>query len=790
MRYASLGDIPAKRHVQFRENGAPARRGGAGLRGLLGQRVDPLPPVEPVPGQGGRRVRADRARGVGAGHPRPPAHQHARPRAVRRPGPGPAAAPVQRRRRDRDLHPGGRGGLLLPRRRGRRGRLRPRGRRGAGDDLRLAAVPQARLRRDPARHDLPLPLRRPAALADLLHAGRDRDAEPLPQPLRPAARARAVLAPRLPPAGRRSRPTASAASTTSRCASAAATRTTSSTTTRSTSWAGTATSTRTRSTSTTSSPRPAACTSRRRRTRRSRARTSSSARSARACSTGTTNAIALPYHHSNVQSEEMIYYVDGQFGSRKGVDIGAITLHPSGLPHGPQPGLVEKSLGVTRTEELAVMCDTFRPLKLTRAVARPRRSQLRALLVRGGRGAARPPRSPERRLTQVCVTLTCVMTDVNPFQFGALALDEAFTDREAEIAELRPTSATGRTWSSSPRGATASPRWSGARRRSSRASKVLVAQRRPDDDADAGQAGREARARDPRRHRLAAAAREGAAADLRRPEGHPHHHRRRQHRRAVVLVLVDRAAGGHRRHDRAAARAAGRARRRAQAPGRARARRVPGGDRHRPAAAAADARGLPAAAGGRARLPRLQAPHAAADVQRRERAVLAQRQADRARRDRARRVRRRTSSASSSAPAASSPPRRSTRSSTITAGHPYATQELCYFAWQEAAPRARRGRPTSTPPWRKRPALRARALLAAVGARLERAAAAADRARARAGSPAVGRLPRRHNLPAPSTVQRAVEALERDELVARDRGRVRIVEPFLAAWLVRDMRGI
>ena len=76
-------------------------------------------------------------------------------------------------------------------------------------------------------------------------------------------------------------------------------------------------------------------------------------------------AVPIPYHHSNVQSEEMIYYVDGQFGSRKGVDIGAITLHPSGLPHGPQPGLVEKSLGTTRTEELAVMCDTFRPLKLT-----------------------------------------------------------------------------------------------------------------------------------------------------------------------------------------------------------------------------------------------------------------------------------------------------------------------------------------------------------------------------------------------------------------------------------------
>jgi homogentisate 1,2-dioxygenase len=80
-------------------------------------------------------------------------------------------------------------------------------------------------------------------------------------------------------------------------------------------------------------------------------------------------AVPLPYHHSNLQSEEVIYYVDGNFGSRRGVGIGALTLHPSGLPHGPQPGLVEASLGATRTEELAVMCDTFRPLKLT-ALAR------------------------------------------------------------------------------------------------------------------------------------------------------------------------------------------------------------------------------------------------------------------------------------------------------------------------------------------------------------------------------------------------------------------------------------
>jgi homogentisate 1,2-dioxygenase len=78
------------------------------------------------------------------------------------------------------------------------------------------------------------------------------------------------------------------------------------------------------------------------------------------------NAVPIPYNHSNLQSEEMIYYVDGQFGSRKGVDVGSITLHPSGLPHGPQPGLAEKSLGMRQTDELAVMCDTFAPLRLTK----------------------------------------------------------------------------------------------------------------------------------------------------------------------------------------------------------------------------------------------------------------------------------------------------------------------------------------------------------------------------------------------------------------------------------------
>jgi homogentisate 1,2-dioxygenase len=75
-------------------------------------------------------------------------------------------------------------------------------------------------------------------------------------------------------------------------------------------------------------------------------------------------AVTLPYHHSNIQSEEVMFYAAGDYAARKGVDVGFITLHPSGLPHGPQPGAVEKALGKPRTDELAVMWDTFRPLRL------------------------------------------------------------------------------------------------------------------------------------------------------------------------------------------------------------------------------------------------------------------------------------------------------------------------------------------------------------------------------------------------------------------------------------------
>jgi homogentisate 1,2-dioxygenase len=65
----------------------------------------------------------------------------------------------------------------------------------------------------------------------------------------------------------------------------------------------------------------------------------------------------------------MIYYIDGNFSSRKGIEIGSVTLHPSGIPHGPHPGLAEKSIGLTETHEYAVMCDTFHPLRLS-ALAR------------------------------------------------------------------------------------------------------------------------------------------------------------------------------------------------------------------------------------------------------------------------------------------------------------------------------------------------------------------------------------------------------------------------------------
>jgi len=76
-------------------------------------------------------------------------------------------------------------------------------------------------------------------------------------------------------------------------------------------------------------------------------------------------AIPAPYYHSNIDSDEVLYYVDGDFMSRTGIGPGYITLHPMGVPHGPQPGKTEASVGKKEVYEYAVMVDTFRPLKLT-----------------------------------------------------------------------------------------------------------------------------------------------------------------------------------------------------------------------------------------------------------------------------------------------------------------------------------------------------------------------------------------------------------------------------------------
>ncbi|MBL4577484.1 MAG: homogentisate 1,2-dioxygenase [Flavobacteriales bacterium] len=77
-------------------------------------------------------------------------------------------------------------------------------------------------------------------------------------------------------------------------------------------------------------------------------------------------SIPAPYNHSNIDSDEVLYYVDGDFMSRNDVDTGHISLHPAGIPHGPHPGAMERSIGQEKTDELAVMIDTFRPLQITK----------------------------------------------------------------------------------------------------------------------------------------------------------------------------------------------------------------------------------------------------------------------------------------------------------------------------------------------------------------------------------------------------------------------------------------
>ena len=125
----------------------------------------------------------------------------------------------------------------------------------------------------------------------------------------------------------------------------------------------------------------------------------------------------------------------------------------------------------------------------------------------------------------------------------------------------------------------------------------------------------------------------------------------------------------------------------------------------------------------------------------------------------------------------------STQILTITGGHPYATQELCYFLWEETptAPRRDRGAPRRRA--RARPALRAHALQPAVGPRAGNQKLVLQALAREPGHPFAEDYRRRHGLRAASSTQKAVEALARDELVGRDRGRAWIAEPFLAEWI-------
>jgi homogentisate 1,2-dioxygenase len=79
------------------------------------------------------------------------------------------------------------------------------------------------------------------------------------------------------------------------------------------------------------------------------------------------DVVTAPYNHANLDSDEVRYYVSGDFGSRRGIEPAALSFHPRGFPHGPAPGVAEQSIGRTHTEELAVMGDTFRRLTLSAA---------------------------------------------------------------------------------------------------------------------------------------------------------------------------------------------------------------------------------------------------------------------------------------------------------------------------------------------------------------------------------------------------------------------------------------
>ena len=317
----------------------------------------------PVPDRRGRRVHADRARASGSPTPTSTATcEHGRLEPERRPDRRPPLPDVELRPRGLDL-PADRGDARASTATARatscsssaraRARSRPSSARCPTASTTTSSIPRGTTYRF-ALDDGP---------ADLARASTRRARSRRPNRYRnrygQLLESRALLAARLPPAGRARDPPRRAATSRSSSACAAASSATCSTTTRSTSSAGTATSTRTRSTSTTSSRGPGASTCRRRSTRRSRGRTSSSARSARASSTTTRRRCRSPTTTRTSSPRRSSTTSRASSAAAGGSRSGSITVHPSGLPHGPQPGLVEKSLGARRTEELAVMWDTF-----------------------------------------------------------------------------------------------------------------------------------------------------------------------------------------------------------------------------------------------------------------------------------------------------------------------------------------------------------------------------------------------------------------------------------------------
>ena len=104
-------------------------------------------------------------------------------------------------------------------------------------------------------------------------------------------------------------------------------------------------------------------------------------------------AVPAPYNHSNVDSDEVLYYASSEFMSRKGIEFGSITHHPDGIPHGPHPGRAEASIGATHTNELAVMMDSFRPLRVAKQAVAIEDPKYMRSWIDAGSGGFSPPTS-------------------------------------------------------------------------------------------------------------------------------------------------------------------------------------------------------------------------------------------------------------------------------------------------------------------------------------------------------------------------------------------------------------